>query len=248
MMVRGMNKAHFGIMAAVFAVAGTTANAEVVLIDFGNDISFRGASVPGGVDGNGNAWNSVWSGAFYSDLVNTAGVATNIDFGFSSATGTDYFNGPSGPNQDPSQSVYNAAALGLLGVDEAVYDYYVTSTFQIQGLEAGLTYDLTFFGSHAFSNDATTRYTAYEDGSFSTAIDSVDLDVQDQAMPWMHNQDTTASLSGLTADENGIIYIGFAGANGGDGYLNAMQITVVPAPGAAVLLAGGGLIATRRRR
>lgn len=41
MMVRGMNKAHFGIMAAVFAVAGTTANAEVVLIDFGNDISFR---------------------------------------------------------------------------------------------------------------------------------------------------------------------------------------------------------------
>jgi hypothetical protein len=233
--------------AAAFAVAGT-ASAEIVLIDFGNDISFRGASVPGGVDGSGNSWNSVWSGAFYTNLLDTDGNATNINFGFSSATGTDYFNGPSGPNQDPSQTVYNAAALGLLGVDEAVYDYYVTSTFEIQGLEAGKTYDLTFFGSHAFSNDATTRYTAYSDASLTTAIDSADLDVQDQAMPWMHNQDTTASLTGLTADANGIIYIGFAGANGGDGYLNAMSITVVPAPGAAAVLTLGGFIASRRRR
>ena len=67
-------------------------------------------------------------------------------------------------------------------------------------------------------------------------------------MPWLHNQDTTALLSGLTADADGIIYIGFYGANGGDGYLNALQIDVVPAPGAAALLAMGGLAATRRRR
>lgn len=236
------------LAAAALAAAGTATSAEVVLIDFGNDTSFRGASVPGGVDGNGNSWNSVWSGAFYSNLLNSDGNATDIDFGFSSATGTDYFNGPSGPNQDPSQSVYNAAALGMLGVDEAVYDYYVNSTFEIQGLDAGVTYDLTFFGSHAFSNDATTRYTAYTDASLTSAIASVDLDVQDQAMPWLHNQDTTATLSGLTADANGIIYIGFAGANGGDGYLNALQINVVPAPGVAALLATGGLCVTRRRR
>ncbi len=234
--------------AALLAVAAGMASAEVVLIDFGNDISFRGASVPGGVDSNGNSWNSVWSGAFYTDLLNTDGVGSGINFGFSSATGTDYFNGPSGADQDPGATVYNAAALGLLGVDEAVYDYYVSSTFQIQGLEAGKTYDLTFFGSHKFSDDATSRYTAYTDGSFSTALDSVDLDVMDAAMPWLHNEDTTASLTGLTADADGIIYIGFAGANGGSGYLNAMSITVVPAPGAFTLLAAGGFLSARRRR
>jgi hypothetical protein len=227
---------------------GQTANAEVVLVDFGNDISFRGASVPGGVDPSGNSWNSVWSGAFYTNLLNTDGFGSGINFGFSSATGTDYFNGPSGADADPSLTVYDAAALGLLGVDEAVYDYYVTSTFQIQNLDAGKTYDLTFYGAHKFSNDDTTRYTAYTDATFSTAIDSVDLDVQMPGSPWLHNEDTVVTLSGLTADADGIIYIGFAGANGGDGYLNAMQINVVPAPSALALLAVGGAAATRRRR
>ncbi len=236
------------ITAALLAASAGIASAEVVLVDFGNDTSYRGASVPGGVDSNGNHWNSVWSGAFYTDLLNSDGVGSGINFGFSSATGTDYFNGPSGADQDPAATVYNAAALGMLGVDEAVYDYYVTSTFQIQGLEAGKTYDLTFFGSHKFSDDATTRYTAYTDGSFSSAIASVDLDVMDAAMPWLHNEDTTASLTGLTADADGIIYIGFAGANGGSGYLNAMMINVVPAPGAAVLLGLGGVATARRRR
>jgi hypothetical protein len=43
--------------------------------------------------------------------------------------------------------------------------------------------------------------------------------------------------------------VGFAGANGGNGYLNALQITAIPEPGTMLLLtcAAGLVFAIRRR-
>lgn len=222
---------------------GSLAHAQVVLLDMGSDESFRGASVSS-PDVNGNHWNSVWSGAFYPNIVDTDGTATEIDFGFTTATGTDYFNGPSGATQDPSVTVYNAAALGRLGLDEAVYDFYVTSTFQIQGLDPTKTYNLTFFGSHKFNNDNMTRYTVYTDDTFSVPVASADLLV---GVGPDHNQDTVVTIAGVSPQANNILYVGFRGASGGDGYLNAMQIEVVPAPPAVALLALAGLCPRRRR-
>lgn len=222
------------LLVAAAASAASATGATTILIDFGNDSSFRGASVAS-PDGNGNHWTSVWSGAFYPDLVDKSGVPTAIDFGFdgSLVTGTDYFNGPSGATADPTASVYNAAALGDLGVDEAVYDYYVSSRFQIQQLDLAKTYDLEFFGSHKFNNDNTTRYTVYTDGSFTTPVASVDLLVGVNAD---HNQEMTASLTGLSPAPDGILYVEFVGANGGSGYLNAMSVTeVIPEPSATLL-------------
>jgi len=231
--------------AATLAFAAAHARAAPVLIDFGNDDSFRGVSTPS-PDADGNFWTSVWSGAFYTDLVDADGNATTTDFGFSSAAGTDYFNGPSGATQDPTATVYDDAALGLLGADEALYDYYVSSTFQIQGLDPSFTYDLALFGSHKFNNDDVTRYTAYDDSSFTNPVASVDLTV---GVGSAHNTDTVAMLTGLVPDANGILYIGFAGANGGSGYLNAMSVTtVIPEPAAAAVgVAGLGLLLVRRR-
>lgn len=223
------------------------AQAEYILIDFGNNSSFRGTNVVS-PDANGNYWNSVWSGAFYSGLTNTAGSASTVNFGFTTAGGTDYFNGPSGATQDPSATSYDSLSLGMLGVDEAVYDWYANSTFQLQNLNPAYTYNLTFFGSRKYvgATNTTTRYTVYTDNTFSTALTFVDLAVGDGGAE--HNSNTVVTLSGLSPQSGNILYVGFTGNNGGNGYLNAMQIEIVPEPAAVTLLMAGGAVMTLLRR
>ena len=196
---------------------------RTILFDFGSDDSFRGISVPV-PDLLGDQWLSVWSGTFYANVVDSIGVVSDIDFGFSAAMGTDFFNGPAGTVQDPSQSVYDALALGNLGVDEAVYDYYVSSQFQIQDLDIDQRYRLTFFGSHKFNNDDITRYSIFSDGSYANEVASVDLQV---GTGNDHNQSEVAILDGLQPSSDGVLYVGFAGANGGNGYLNAMKLEIL---------------------
>lgn len=229
------------------AVIPALAGHGQIYIDFGNDSSYRGVSVVN-PDENGNHWNSVHSGAFYADLIDVNGAATTVDFGFSSAGGTDYFNGPSGGTEDPTETVYDAVALGVFGADEAVYDYYVNSTFQIQGLDPAKSYDLSFFGSHKYNTDNTTVYTVYTDNTYSTEVTSVSLEV---GVGGAHNQDTIATLTGISPQSNGIIYVGFEGSAGNNGYLNAMSVAVPePSTMAAVLgaLVMVGVALRRRRR
>jgi len=233
------------VMAVIVAIfSANLASAQTYLIDFGSDQSFRGQDTPT-PDPNGNTWTSVWSGAFYTNILDTTGTASDIDFGFSAAAGTDYFNGPSGATQDPTATVYDAAALGDLGVNEAVYDYYVNSTFEIQGLDPTKTYNLTFYGSHKFNNDNVTRYSVYTDDSLSTVVDFAELEVGVNAD---HNQDTVATITGLSPQAFDILYVGFEGASGGNGYLNAMKIEVVPEPASLLLLSVAGIAFIRRRR
>lgn len=206
-----------------------------------------------GIDENGNYWNSVWSGAYYPNLTDINGAATVIDLGFSSASGTDSFNGPAGDTtvNGPTDSVYNAVALGNMGADEAVFDYYVNSTFQIQGLDPTKTYDLTFFASRKFATDSTTVFTVYTDNTFTTAVASVSLNHQNPSATWQHNQDTVAILTGLSPQTSNILYVGFEGAGGNSGYLNTLQISEVPEPSTFALYAGFlalGFILWRRNR
>ena len=238
---------HLRLLATATAalVLTLTARGQTVLIDFANNSSYRGVSVSN-PDVNGHYWNSVWSGAYYPALVDLSGSPTSMKLGFDSATGTDYYNGPSGAIQDPNAVVINAATLGNLGVNQAVYDYYVSSSFQIQGLDPAKTYDLTLFGSHKYNTDNVTRYGIYTDATYATRITYADLTV---GINGAHNQDTVATLNGVSPQANGIIYLKFLGSNGSLGYLNDMQISLVPEP-STVALIGLGLacfIARRRR-
>ena len=212
---------------AVVCLLASTVSAQTWLIDIGSNDSFRGASVVS-PDTNGNHWTSVWAGDFFVDIVDIDGVATDLDFGFSSDGGNDSFNGPAGDTtvNGPADSVYDSMALGNLGVDEAVYDFYVNSTFQIQQLNPESTYNITFYGAHKFNNDATTRYTLYTDDTFSVEVTSVELMVGDQNGP-NHNEDMTVTMEGVSPQVDNIFYIGFEGANGLNGYLNCLQIEAV---------------------
>lgn len=216
-------------MISVLLAPASVALAQTLLIDFGNNSSYRGASVVS-PDRNGNHWNSVWSGASYSNLVDASGAATTIDFGFLSASGTDSYNGPAAQGNGlgtPDQSVFDAAALGSLGAEEAVYDYYVNSTFQVAQLDPTKTYDLTFYGSHKYSNNNVTQYSVYADDAFTMPVASADLQV---GMGSAHNQNLVATIRGVSPQASDALYIGFEGAQGGNGYLNALRIEESAAP------------------
>ncbi|MDF7824122.1 PEP-CTERM sorting domain-containing protein [Pontiellaceae bacterium B12227] len=243
-----MKTKAIAILTALSAVA-IQVPAEVILVDFGNDSSYRGASVDAGgagIDENGNHWNSVWSGAYYSNMTDKDGNTTAIDFGFSSAGGSDYFNGPSGSTADPTATVYDGVALGNLGADEAVYDYYAgNNTFTIQGLDPTKTYNLTFYGSHKYDTPGTSTYTVFTSNDYSTVVGSVGLAHNNESIngfEWQHNENRVVTISGLSPQYANSLWVE------SDGYINAMQIEVIPEPATLGLVTalGFGVLFVRR--
>jgi hypothetical protein len=254
--------AHLMMALAIGASLAASAAAQTVLIDFGTDNSFRGVSVPN-PDANGNYWNSLAPGAFFTNLIDVDNVATTIDFGFSTPVGTDSFNGPAGvttfPDPTPAEIAatdIDAAALGILGVNEAAMDFVAGPggadnrvRFEIQQLDPTKTYDLTFFASHKFSVDDATVFSIYSDNTYTTLVDSVTLNHQTPGSSNLHNRDEAATLSGIAPQASDILYVQFVGVNAAEGYLNSMSITAIPEPGTLALAACGlGLIVGIRRR
>lgn len=205
------------------------AYAQTILIDFGSASSWRGVTTPA-PDANGNYWNSVWSGAYFPNLIDISGNPTAVDFGFAYAEGTDSYNGPAGVTANPvTQAMIDAtdidtSALGSLGTKEACFDYYVSSRFEIQGLDPAKTYNLTFFGSHKYSSDAATVYSVCTNSTYSTVVAEVSLNVSDAPNSPTHNRDRTVTITGISPQTNNSLYIKFIGANGNLGYLNCMRI------------------------
>ncbi|HZJ16479.1 MAG TPA: hypothetical protein VFD27_15595, partial [Chthoniobacteraceae bacterium] len=229
--------APLGIASGLFIAS--SAMAATVLIDFGNNTSFRGVSVPN-PDPNGNFWNSLQPGLFYQNLVGTSNTATTIDLGFSTPVGTDSYNGPAGVTSDPPTAAeiaatdIDTAALGILGVKEAAFDYAATpapntpARFEIQQLDPTKRYNLTFFGSHKYNTNDTTTYSIYTDNTYTTLVSSVNLFVGSGNT---HNRDQVAVLNNIAPQTSNILYVQFFGAGGsGEGYLNSMSLSVVPDP------------------
>ena len=224
--------------------------AQTVLIDFGSETSYRSLSVLN-PDSNGNYWNSIQPGLFLENLVDLDNIPSTIDIGWDTPLGFDSYNGPAGPTgpADDKQALrdndlpftdIDAVALGNLGgALEGPFDYVTAAgpeiadkrvRFQLQGLNPAQTYNLTFFGSHSFSDDAETVYSVYTDSTYTSLVDSVSLEVRDSAMFWLHNRDSVATLSNLSPQTDNILYVQFVGSTGNLGYLNDMQIEASAAP------------------
>lgn len=212
-----------------------TASGQTILIDFGNASSWRGVTTPS-PDINGHYWNSVWSGAYYPNLLDISGNPTSVNFGFAigGAGGTDSYNGPAGVTSNPptpaqiAAADIDAAALGNLGIKEAAMDFYDSSRFEIQGLDPTKTYNLTFFGSHKYSDDEITVYSVCTDNTYSATVASAQLNVADAPNSPNHNRDTVVTISDLDPQTANTLYIKFVGINGNLGYLNCMQIEEAP--------------------
>ncbi len=118
----------------------------------------------------------------------------------------------------------------LLDFGNNVYDYYVNSSFQIQGLDPTKAYSLTFFGSHKYSASDYTTYSICSDASYSRVVTSISLYVQSPGNPGAHNSNKVATISRISPQNNGIMYIKFRGTNRDatvGGYLNCMQIVEI---------------------
>lgn len=236
-----------GCLVAGFALlVGETVfvSAQTVLIDFGNDATYRSLSVDN-PDSNGNYWNSLQPGIFVENLISISNAATTIDVGWDSPVGFDSYNGPAGPTDEFTLETdvlftdIDAVALGNLGgALEGPFDYIAGPSladnrvrFQIQELDPTKTYNLTFFGSHLHSFDTTTVYTVYSDDTYTTPVGTASLDVQDPENPALHNRDRIATIANLSPQAANIFYVQFVGATGGNGYLNDMQIEAIDGPG-----------------
>ena len=225
------------------------AQSQTWLMDFGNNITFRGTNTPS-PDSNGNYWNSL-SYNYQPGMVDINGNPTTAAFALDGLGGTDSYNGPAGDTSagisaSIGNAVFNPGALGNLGVTNAVIDYFATAFFQIQGLDPTKQYKLTFFGSHKYNDDNTTVYSVCSDGTYGTVLNSTSLLV---GVNGNHNQDTVAVINNVSPQANTIMYIKFLGSNNNEGYLNDMQLEVVPEPATVMLVGLGllGVVALRRR-
>ncbi len=237
------------VSALAVAMLAGAASGQTILIDFGTDATFRGASVPS-PDGNGNSWNSLDSFAFNTNLLDAAGVGTGVNLGFSRLEGTDSFNGPltdAGGLGDPSLPGLGAG-LGDLAVGEAAFDYFVNPRFDIFNLDDSAQYEVTLYGGRKFGDGNTSNYQILSDNSATpVTLASLDLD-HANAGNFIANTDTVVSAI-VTPGGGGTLTIDVSGGlDGGSGYINAMSIRLIPSPASMALLGLGGLAATRRRR
>jgi len=251
-----MKKLITTILALVAININTYAN--TILIDFGTSGAgwYGGASVVG-ADANGNYWNSVTSGTYYSNLIDTTGAATSVGgFGFLTGMTFGSYNGPAGATSNPltqaqiDATVFTSGA-GIFGVKEALVDYIKTSTsvpkvqWSINGLNSSLLYTIKFYGSAKYQNDYATRLNVYSDNTFSSGslLSTATANYQSSTQAWVINTTDIGVLSNLTT--TGDLYFEMQGANGGTGLINVMSIESVPAipePNTLILGLAGCLV------
>jgi hypothetical protein len=240
-----------------------------ILIDFGNNSSYRSTNVVN--PGVSNAyWNSLDYGSAatprsYNNLVYSNSDASTIDITFSNvppATGWgsgDSYNGPAGTSLDFNTSDVNGNVLGVLGQKAAVFDYYIFGKFILQELDSNTYYGLTFFGSHKYNNasgadDNITVYRVFTNNWGATAYVAAWSNSLTVGVNANNNRDQVAVITNVTPEANNTLRIGFKGAKSNFGYLNCMKIDVfmIPEPaGVLALLVVGwcaGRVLARRTR
>jgi hypothetical protein len=224
--------------------------AQVVLIDFGNNNSYRSTNVVN--PGVSNAyWNSLDPGQpgvpqSYANLINTNNLATTIDIAFSNVAPQsgwgmcDSYNGPAGTSLDFNTSDVDGNVLGVMGQKAAVFDFYVNGKFTLSDLPVNTYYSFTFFGSHKYNNNNTTTYRVHTNNwgvnAYVWAWTNA-LIVGDNAN---HNRDKVATIANVVPQANNTVMIACRDAAGGNyGYLNCMKIEDFPGP--AIVITNGGV-------
>jgi MYXO-CTERM domain-containing protein len=226
------------LISVIALVALNPAHAATVLIDWSTAASVTNPA------GDGKHWNSLGAPTTTSSfdlattaLIDSTGASSGISVAMFSATsngtgagfGGTGINGPAGA--DPFDEA-NAIVDGIYANNNAAGIATITFT----GLAASTTYNISAIGGRA---------SAGEDGVITVTTGTSASTTYD-----LSNTGTVLDFS-VTSDASGEIVFDFSRSTGTGGLsatFNAMSITSIPEPSAALLGGLGALLLLRRRR
>jgi hypothetical protein len=261
------------------AVATTAQAQQKILVDLGQTSSFRGVTAPSpDANGNSwnSVTPGLLVPTLVDTTGATTAIGLGWDTPVGTDSFNGPAGATSFPNPAPTEvaaagaaisSPASQAALGDLAVAEAVIDFAASpgaannnTVFDLENLDTTKTYTLKLFGSHIFSADQQTKYivgtgidtpTSTLTGIEGTAtIDVDEIDTNDQSSPPnVPNSTQVATITGLTPNSGGVLFVDFLGANTGNvGYLNDFELIATPEPASLAICAFGCLLAVRRRQ
>lgn len=232
------NKMAFVVVLLFAGMGNALVNADTVLIDFGG---LAPANPVGG------QYFNQWSPGQNINLVLASDGVTDSGWNMDSTTAgavndgispdfTPTFNGAPAPfNSDTitSDALNLTPAQGIRNV-------------RFLNLNPSLFYNISIFGAR---DAAQTRITDYSVIGSTTVSGSLQTSGTGSGTGSTYNNDTVFSVSSMAPNGSGIITIEYSVDTGDFGYLNAMQISVVPEPATlSFLLLGGVLLRLFRRR
>ncbi len=153
-------------------------------------------------------WNNV-AGPVANNLLNSSNQTTSAGLQFPASAWNTYNSGAVTGNDSgvyPDAVIRDYLYFGIYGAPNTV-------DFSVTGLDAAAKYNLTLFGSSAFTNAGNNGSTVYTINGVSKSL-------------YVHyNQQNTVTFSSLSPDASGNILISMSKASGAPaGYLNALVI------------------------
>lgn len=254
---------------AAAALAVSPADASVLMLDFGPTVAAGGsltnspyhAADPGFT---GATWNTVGTadvaaGLLYADGSAATGVALNLGAVLNSTTvtlGTQ--PGSSGAlGSATNTGVYTDASVGkdgiwhgsggqttklgvqVTGLAAGAYDIYVTARNTNTGTGQPSDVETIYVGTGAAGSNIDTTSMSSETISFATTSNNVAVGAWVDAENYFKFTVTLAAGEALNVA---------SGAGGARGFLNSIQVTLVPEPASLAMAALGGLLMLRPRR
>ena len=209
-----------------------------LLVDFGPNDGTNG-SVTSSPDSMGQYWNNLvgvgGGGAVpalsLTNLVTTGNAATTIGLS-SSASGWAANGFLNGGLMSPSETL-----LGNFAVANATGDYFLTTTsasLTLSNLDSTALYRLRFFGTRNATETRVTRYAATGgNGTLSSDLTTSGTGIGSGG--YNGNNNTIATLNGVTPDAGSQIQITTSRITGSFAYLGIMEIMSNHAPQAQAL-------------
>ncbi len=230
-------------IATAFSLA--SASAQVILIDFG-----PAGNPTTSPDVNGNTWNNHFSASAAStltDLKTTGNASSLINLTITTAFGAN------GPSETPP-ALTGTASLGALNVSTALSDFFfvnnTTATVTFSGLDLTKTYSFAILGSRDAAGSPAARNTTYTLTGANSGFQNLQTTGTDLGGSGVNYNNSTLALIPSIVPNAITSSITLDVTSAGLGYLNAVQITVVPEPTTLGLVLAVGLftLAGSRRR
>lgn len=255
---------------ALMLLPTAASEASVLMLDFGSwtpsDGNLTNSPYHTATTGfSDTAWNTplatadVASGLIYSDGTAATGVALNLGAVVNSSV-IDLDTQPASSNQlglATNSGVYDGNSIGrdgiwhgstgqtarigaqITGLTAGTYDIYVTARNTNTGVGQSADAQQVYVGAGQAGVDFDTATMTNASITFATTSNTVAVDEWEQDVNYFKFTVTLAAGEALN--------IG-SGAPGARGFLNSIQVALVPEPASLALMGLGGLIVLSRRR